>query len=72
MTAPTTPGDALPAEMTRVRALVGLYRGPLLGGAGELAARMMEADLDAAQRALAEGDVVAMLRAYHALVGWSA
>lgn len=31
---------------------------------------MMNASLDAAQRALAEGDVVAMLRAYEDLKGY--
>ncbi len=69
-----TLGDALPAEMRRVRdevlphylALRGMPRvNP------EFAIRGMQADLDAAAKALAEGDVVAMLRAYESLKGWS-
>lgn len=64
-------GEALPAEMTRVRKLVTIYRDPSLGGCGEFAARMMDASLDAAQKALAEGDVVAMIAAYHDLQGFT-
>jgi hypothetical protein len=65
----STLGDALPAEMARVRdevLPVYLECGP--GGAP--AAALMRADLDAAAKAMAEGDVVAMLAAHVALKGW--
>lgn len=61
-----TLGDALPREMARVRDEV---MPPYLeiGPAGRFAIAMMRVDLDRAAAALAEGDVVAMLRAYQAL-----
>ena len=68
---PRSLGESLPAEMTRVRALVTQYRDPILGGAGELAARMMDHALSQAQKALAEGDVIAMLRAHEELKGFT-
>jgi hypothetical protein len=64
-----TLGDALPAEMARVRDEVMpayIECGP--GGAFALA--MMRRDLDEAARALAEGDVVAMIRVYESLKGY--
>lgn len=67
-----TLADALPAEQARVRELLKEYRSPLLGGAGELAARMMEAALQTAERAATSGDVVAMLRSYEELRGFNA
>ena len=63
----STLGDALPREQARVRELVKEYRHPLLNGAGEIAARMMEHALGNAERAAVSGDVVAMLRAYEEL-----
>lgn len=68
-TEPKTLGEALPAEMARVRDEVMpdyLECGP--GGAFALA--MMRRDLDEAARALAEGDVVAMIRVYGSLKGY--
>lgn len=59
-----TLGDALPREMTRVRKLIPHYRSVPMGF---LAANMMERTLDEAQRALAEGDTVAMIRIYRDL-----
>jgi len=38
-----------------------------IGPPGQWAAAMMRADLDAAQKAMIKGDVVAMIRAYKAL-----
>ena len=38
-----------------------------IGPAGEFALAMMRADLDAAAKALAEGDVVEMIRRYQSL-----
>ena len=56
-------GYALPAEMARVRdeVLPAYYT---VGAGGALAIAMMKADLDAAARAMAEGDIGAMIRAY--------
>jgi hypothetical protein len=66
---PNTLGDALPREMARVRDRVmpGYIE---IGPAGQFALAMMRADLDAAALALAEGDVVAMIRVYESLKGY--
>ena len=61
--------EALPREQARVRAIQAEYRA-LPGNAGAIGAAMMEADLKAAEKASAAGDVVAMLRAYEALSGY--
>jgi hypothetical protein len=63
-----TLGDALPREMTRVREIIPLYDGVPMGF---LAATMMRQSLDRAQKALAEGDVVEMIRCYEDLKGYS-
>ena len=42
-----------------------------IGSAGALAIAMMRADLDLANRALANGDVVEMIRVYKSLKGYS-
>ena len=57
-------GEALPKEQARVRQLIVMYRDPMLGGSGEFAARMMEASLQAADKAVMSGDLVAMINAY--------
>lgn len=65
-----TLGDALPREMSRVRdEVLPLYlqlRG-MPNVMVEPAIAMMRADLDAAVKALAEGDIVEMLRVYQSL-----
>jgi hypothetical protein len=61
-----TLGDALPREMARVRDVV-MPAYLSIGPAGAIALAMMRADLDAAAKAMAEGDVVEMMRAYAAL-----
>ncbi len=61
-----TLGDALPKMMAHVRDEV-MPAYLAIGPAGAIALAMMRRDLDLAQKALAEGDVVAMLRAYQAL-----
>jgi len=66
-----TLGDALPTECARVRKLILSYRDPILGGAGEIAAQMMEESLKQADAAMVSGDVVAMLRAYEDLKGYT-
>mgnify|MGYP001618523360 FL=1 len=68
-----TLGDALPAEMARVRDEVLPSYLSLRGMPGvnaEFAIRGMQADLDAAAKAMAEGDTVAMLRVYQSLKEW--
>lgn len=65
----TTLGEALPLEMTRVRdKLLPVYDAT---PGGQIAAAMMRADLDQAQRALASGDVVEMIRVYESLKEYS-
>lgn len=60
-----TLGTELPKEMARVRdELLPIYDSI---PTGKLAATMMRSELDDATRALAEGDVVAMLRVYRRL-----
>jgi molybdopterin converting factor small subunit len=58
-------GEQLPAEMTRVRELV--EENAKLGPAGNFARFMHKRALDDAQKALASGDVVAMIQAYERL-----
>lgn len=65
-----TLADALPEEQARVRRLAQRYRDPILNGAGELAAQMMDASLDAAEKAVASGDVLAMMLAHDDLKGY--
>lgn len=62
-------GTALPAEMARVRdELLPIYDSIPMGF---LAAGMMRRDLDRATKALAEGDVIEMLRVYEDLKGYT-
>lgn len=63
-----TLGDALPREMARVRDKVP----PVYAGMPEgiFAATMMRRDLDLAAKAMAEGDLPAMIAAYGELKGW--
>lgn len=63
-------GEALPREMARVRdeIMPGYIE---IGAPGFFALAMMRASLDAAAKALAEGDVVAMLCAYEDLKGFT-
>lgn len=65
-----TLGTALPKEMTRVRDVV-IPPYIEIGPAGAIALAMMRASLDEAQRALSEGDVIAMMRAYEDLKGYT-
>lgn len=63
-----TLGTELPKEMARVRELLPLYDAI---PTGVFAATMMRADLDRAAKALAESDVVEMLRVYESLRGYT-
>lgn len=61
--------EALPKEQQRVRDLLPLYDAI---PTGVFAATMMRMALTKAERAAASGDVVAMLRSYDELKGFSA
>jgi len=63
-------GELLPLEMTRVRDEV-LPQYVAIGPPGMMAATMMRMELDAAQKAMMEGDTVAMLRLYESLKGYT-
>lgn len=62
-------GEDLPREMARIRDQV-MPAYMAIGTAGAFALAMMRKDLDDAARAMAEGDVTGMLRAYEALRGY--
>ena len=66
-----TLGDALPAEMARVRDHV-LPPYLEIGPAGAIAAAMMRRDLDLAAQAMAEGDVAKMVACLKELQEWKA
>lgn len=59
-------GEALPREMARVRDEV-MPAYLECGPGGAIAVAMMRHDLDAAAKALAEGDVVEMIRVFQSL-----
>lgn len=62
-------GTELPKEMARVRdELIPQYLS--IGPASIFAVTLMRAELDRATKALAEGDLVTMIRAYEALKGF--
>ena len=62
-------GEALPREMARIRDVV-IPAYVECGVGGSFALSMMRYDLDLAAKALAEGDVVAMLHIYQKLKEW--
>jgi hypothetical protein len=59
-------GTALPKEMARVRDEI-LPEYIAIGPAGMFAANLMRADLDAAAKAMIEGDTVKMIEVYQSL-----
>lgn len=61
-----TLGDALPREIARVRDVV-LPQYVAIGPPGMFAVMMIQKDLNEANRAMMEGDTVAMIRVYQAL-----
>jgi hypothetical protein len=66
---PTSLAEALPKEVARVRdEVLPVYLA--LGSLGMAGVTMMRAELDAASKAMIEGDVVAMLLIYQKLKGW--
>jgi hypothetical protein len=62
----TTLGEELPLQMARVRDEI-LPHYDAIGPAGVFGATMIRADLDRAAKALAEGDVVEMIRVCQSL-----
>ncbi|CAE6810764.1 hypothetical protein R69746_05607 [Paraburkholderia aspalathi] len=65
-----TLGDALPDEIARVTGLIPIYAS--CGPVANIALALMRASLDRATRALAAGDVVAMVECLVDLQGYSA
>lgn len=64
-----TLGDALPREMARVRdEVIPVYE--TIGPGGVPALVLMRTDLDFAARAMAAGDLVAMIQVYESLKEW--
>lgn len=63
-------GEALPLEMARVRDEV-MPAYLAIGAPGTFALAAMRADLDLAAKAMADGDVVAMMSAYETLKGYT-
>lgn len=65
-----TLGSELPIEMARVRdEVLPMYLS--IGPNGLFAATLMRAALDNAAKAMVEGDVIAMISAYHELKGFT-
>jgi hypothetical protein len=60
-------GEALPEEIARVNKIIAEYR---KYPGGMLSASVMEANVHRAVKALAEGDVVTMIREYEELKTW--
>lgn len=65
MSATDTLGEALPREIERCQELLEIYKS--LGPVGAFGHAMISADIKAAQRAMMEGDVAAMIRCYQKL-----
>lgn len=64
-----TLGEALPKEIARVRDQV-MPAYIAIGPPGAFALAMMRQSMDAASKAMIEGDTVAMIRAYEELRGF--
>ena len=61
----TTLGEALPLEQARVRKVLGHYKE--IGPAGAFGAAMIESSLHAADKAIMNGDLAAMISAFENL-----
>ena len=59
--------DGLFSEMNRVRELIKEYEHPALNGAGVFGAAFMKIDIQKAEQAIKDNDVIAMLQCYQAL-----
>lgn len=65
----TSLAEALPARMKEIReVIIPAYQS--VGPAGLIAVAMMQNDLTTAEKALASGDVVAMIQSYQGLCAW--
>lgn len=64
-------GEEIVKEMARVREIIPIYDA-LPGNVGIFASTLMRQALDRAARALAEGDIVAIVRSYEELRGFEA
>ncbi|HEY6021978.1 MAG TPA: hypothetical protein VIY48_19575 [Candidatus Paceibacterota bacterium] len=62
-------GEEFPKEQARVRKLLGEYKA--IGPAGAFGALMIEQTLQRAEKAAISGDIVAILRSYEELKGWT-
>jgi len=62
-----TLGEALPKQIKRCNELIRQYES--LGPVGNFGKMMIQMDIDQALKAMAEGDLPGMLRAYEALKG---
>lgn len=63
-----TVGEDILVELKRNRELVKVYQ-DLPDGVGMIGATLINADIDAAEKALAENNIVAILQAYEKLKG---
>lgn len=61
-------GEELPKEMARVREMIPIYDSVPMGF---IAANMMRNDLDRAATALADGNIVEIIRVYECLKGYT-
>lgn len=59
--------DDLFSEMNRVREIIKEYEHPIMKGAGFLAASLMKIDIQRAEKAIRDNDVIQMLVAYEKL-----
>lgn len=59
--------DGLISEMNRVREIIQIYAET---PAGFLAAAAMQQSIKAAEQSIRSGDVIEMLKSYHALTEW--
>jgi hypothetical protein len=58
-------GEALPKELARARMIQGYAKE--IGPAGAFMVTMIEQDIRAAEKAMLEGDIAGMIRAYQSL-----
>jgi hypothetical protein len=61
-------GEEILVELKRNRELLDVYRG-LPDGVGAFGAAIINQDINMAEKALAEGDVIAILQSYEKLKG---
>jgi hypothetical protein len=62
-----TLAEALPEQITRVQGIIALYK---TVPNGQFAAALMQADINAAHKAMLEGDLPGMIASYKSLSEW--